>query len=273
MEKFHINSSSFNYTDREETIYEQCRHMPTVLIWYLILQFINMFLGIPANLMVLWHIHKNRSDSSTIDIYILQLAVLDVFFCLIPPLELTNTVFLSTSSIQHILLFFYGMKDTSPLFLSCICLDRYIAVLHPITFTRLKDRQHRAVLVIVVWLIILAYAAAKCVNNIRNFGKVFTWIILATFAFMLFCNIAILWALRQSGPGRDEMHPMKKKAFKFVLIILAIIVFNYFPPVALFPFEDKFSREVYRCYIDYVAYGLMNFSSTIQPVLYLYKEK
>uniref|UniRef100_A0A3P8WQ76 G-protein coupled receptors family 1 profile domain-containing protein n=1 Tax=Cynoglossus semilaevis TaxID=244447 RepID=A0A3P8WQ76_CYNSE len=141
MEEFHINSSSFNYTDREETIYEQCRHMPTVLIWYLTLQFINMFLGIPANLMVLWHIHKNRSDSSTIDIYILQLAVLDVFFCLIPPLELTNIVFLTTSSTWYVLRFFYGMKDTSPLFLSCICLDRYIAVLHPITFTRLKDRH------------------------------------------------------------------------------------------------------------------------------------
>ncbi|XP_008324237.1 proteinase-activated receptor 3-like isoform X1 [Cynoglossus semilaevis] len=280
MEEFHINSSvllmsvrPLNYTVREKTIYEQCRHMPTVLIWYLTLQFINMFLGIPANLMVLWLIHKNRSDSSTSDIYILQLAVLDVFFCLIPPLELTNIVFLTTSSTWYVLRFFYGIKDTSPLILSCICLDRYIAVLHPITFTRLKDRQHRAVLVIVVWLIILAYAAAKCVGNIPNFEKVFTWMILATFAFMLFCNIAILWALRQSGPGRDEMHPMKKKAFKFVLIILAIIVFNYFPPVALFPFQDYFSPEVFRCYIHYVAFGLMDFSSTIQPVLYLSKEK
>ncbi|XP_019127270.1 proteinase-activated receptor 3 [Larimichthys crocea] len=279
MEVLYTNSSvlfvshrPLNYTG-DKTVYEHCKDMPEVLIWYLCLQFINMFMGIPANLMVLWLIHRNKGDSSTSDIFIVHLAVLDVLFCLIPPLELANIVFITTSSTWYVLRFFYGMKDTSPLFLSCICLDRYVAVFHPITFTNLKDRQHRAVLAFVVWLIILAYAAAKCVGNIYNFEKVFTAMILASFAFMVFCNIAILWALRQSGPGRDEMHPVKKRAFKMVLIILAIIVFNYFPPVALFPFQHYFSPSVFTCYIHYVAFGLMDFSSSIQPVLYLSKEK
>lgn len=280
METLYTNSSALfishrpsNHTSAEETVYGGCRDMPAVIIWYLGLQFINMFLGIPANVMVLWLIHKNKGDSSTSDIFILQLAVLDVLFCLIPPLELANIVFLTTSSTWYVLRFFYGMKDSSPLFLSCICLDRYVAVVHPLTFTELKDRQHRAVLAAAVWLITLAYAAAKCVGDIVNFEKVFTAMILAAFAFMVFCNIAILWALRQSGPGRDEMHPVKKRAFKMVLIILAIIVFNYFPPVALFPFQEYFSPDVFRCYVHYIAFGLMDFSSSIQPMLYLSKEK
>lgn len=280
MEVFRMNSSvlfvshrPFNHTVVERTVYERCKDMPAVLIWYLGLQFINMFLGIPANLMVLWLIHKNRGDSSTSDIFIMHLAVLDVLFCLIPPLELANIVFLTTSSTWYVLRFFYGIKDSSPLFLSCICLDRYVAVVHPLTFTELKDRQHRDILALIVWLITLGYAAAKCMGNIVNFEKVFTAMILAAFAFMVFCNIAILWVLRQSGPGRDEMHPLKKRAFKMVLIILAIIVFNYFPPVALFPFQHYFSPDVFRCYIHYVAFGLMDFSSSIQPMLYLSKEK
>lgn len=280
MEVLYVNASVLfishrpvNYTDDERTLYERCKDMPAVLIWYLALQFINMFLGIPANLMVMWLIHKNKGDSSTSDIFILHLAVLDVLFCLIPPLELANIVFLSTSNTWYILRFFYGIKDSSPLFLSCICLDRYVAVVHPLTFTELKDRQHRAVLALIVWLITLAYAAAKCVGNIVNFEKVFTAMILAAFVFMVFCNIVILWALRQSRPGRDEMHPLKKKAFKMVLIILGIIVFNYFPPVALFPFQEYFSPDVFRCYIHYIAFGLMDFSSSIQPMLYLSKEK
>ncbi|KAI3361803.1 hypothetical protein L3Q82_002146 [Scortum barcoo] len=244
MEVLYINSSllfisqrPFNFTDSEKTVYEGCKDMPAVIIWYLGLQFVNMFLGIPANLMVLWLINKNKGDSSTSDIFIQNLAVLDVLFCLIPPLELANIVFLTTSSTWYVLRFFYGIKDSSPLLLSCICLDRYMAVVHPITFTELKDRRHRAVLAFVVWVITLAYAR------------------------------------RQSGPGRDEMHPVKKRAFKMVLIILAIIVFNYFPPVALFPFQDYFSPDVFHCYIHYVAFGLMDFSSSIQPMLYLSKEK
>ncbi|CAI5666982.1 proteinase-activated receptor 3 [Oreochromis niloticus] len=280
MEVFYVNSSllfishrPLNSTAVEKTVFESCRNMPAVLIWYLSLQFANMFLGIPANVTVLWLIHKNKRDSSTSDIFILHLAVLDVLFCLIPPLELVNLVFLTTTtSTWYVLRFFYGMKDSSPLFLSCICLDRYMAVVHPIIFTKLKDRLHRAVLAIVVWVIILAYAAAKCAGNIVNFDRVFTVMILGAFAFMVYCNVAILWVLRQSRPGGDAMHPVKKKAFKMVLIILAIIVFNYFPPVALFPFKEYFSPDVFRCYIHYIAFGLMDFSSTIQPVLYLSKE-
>jgi hypothetical protein len=188
-------------------------------------------------------------------------------------LELVNIVYLTSSVPWYVLRFFYSIKDTSPLFLACICLDRYMAVLHPITFTKLKDRHHRAILAAGVWLVVLAYAAAKCKGDIPNFEKVFTVIILATFAFMVFCNMAILWALRQSGPGRDEMHPVKKRAFKMVLIILAIIVFNYFPPVALFPFRAYYTKDVFHCYIHYLAFGLMDFSSSIQPVLYLSKDK
>ncbi|XP_031716010.1 proteinase-activated receptor 3 [Anarrhichthys ocellatus] len=274
MEVLYNNSyRPLNYTDGELTVYEKCKDTPAVLIWYLGLQFINMFLGIPANLMVLWLIHKSKGDSSTSDIFICHLAILDVLFCLTPPLELANIVFLTTSSTWYVLRFFYGIKDSSPLFLCCICLDRYMAVVHPMIFTELKDRHHRSVLAIVVWLITLAYAAAKCVGNIVNFEKVFTVMILASFTFMVYCNIAILYVLRQSGPGRDVMHPVKKRAFKMVLIILAIIVFNYFPPVLLLPFQHYYSPNVYLCYIHYIAFGLMDFSSSIQPLLYLSKEK
>lgn len=280
MEMFRFINSSLLISHRppnvslaEKTVYATCADMPAVLIFYLVLQFINMFLGIPANIMVLWLIRKNKGDSSTSDIFILHLAVLDTFFCLIPPLEFANIVYLTTSSTWYVLRFFYGVKDSSPLFLSCICLDRYMAVLHPITFTELKDKRHRSVCAGVVWLITLVYAAAKCVGNIPNFEKAFTVMILAAFAFMVFCNISILWALRRSAPGRDERHPVKKKAFKMVIIILAIIVFNYFPPVALFPFQEYFSPDVFHCYIHYIAFGFMDISSSIQPVLYLSREK
>nr|XP_040053036.1 proteinase-activated receptor 3-like [Gasterosteus aculeatus aculeatus] len=280
MEVLHINSSlllvshrTVNYTVSELTEYQKCKDMTAAIIWYLGMQFVNMFLGIPANIMVLWLIRSKKGDSSTSDIFIFHLAILDMFFCLTPPLEVANIVFLTTSSTWYVLRFFYGIKDTSPLFLCCICLDRYMAVVHPITFTELKGRRHRTVMAAVVWLIILAYAGAKSADDIPNFEAVFTATILAAFAFMVFCNISILLALRQSGPGRDEMHPVKKRAFKMVLIILAIIVFNYFPLVALMPFKSYFQPGVSLCYVHYVVFGLMDFSSSIQPMLYLSKEK
>ena len=62
---------------------------------------------------------------------------------------------------------------------------------------------------------------------------------------------------------------MKKKAFKVVLSILCIIVFNYLPPVALFPFEDYYTPDVFRCYVQPVGFAFLNISSTIQPLIYL----
>ncbi|XP_059396908.1 proteinase-activated receptor 3-like [Carassius carassius] len=271
---FNFSQQPLNISSGEKTLYSSCADIPAVLIFYSVMQFINMFLGIPTNIMVLWLIRKNKGNLSTSDIFIGHLAMLDTFFCLVPPLELANIFYLTTSSSTwYVLRFFYGIKDLSPLFLSCICLDRYMAVLHPITFTKLKDKHHGSVCAGITWFITLGYAAAKCVGNIPNFEKVFTVMILATFAFMLFCNFSILWALRQSAPGQDETHPAKKKAFKTVLIILAIIVFNYFPPVALFPFQEYFSADVFHCYIHYIAFGFMDISSSIQPVLYLSREK
>ncbi|XP_053474498.1 proteinase-activated receptor 3-like [Ictalurus furcatus] len=262
-----------NVSVPEKTVYEMCSHMPVVILFYLGMQIINMSMGIPANLIVLWLIHRNRSDSSTSDIFVWHLAVLDTFFCLILPLELANLLYLTTSSTCYILRFFYGIKDMSPLFLACICMDRYMAVCHPIVFYTLKDRSHRPVCAGVMWFITLVNAILKCMDNIPKFDKVFTVMILATFALMLFCNISILWVLSQSVPGTDDMHQVRKRAFKMMLIILAIIVFNYLPPVALFPFQRYFSPDVFKCYIHYIAFGFTDISSSIQPVLYLSNKK
>ncbi|XP_030623706.1 uracil nucleotide/cysteinyl leukotriene receptor [Chanos chanos] len=268
-----INRTLDNTSAEEQIVYRACGEKTAVLLFYLILQSINFVLGIPANVMVLWLIHKNKRDSTTSDIFILHLAALDTFFCLIPPLEYANLLYFTTTNhAWYVLGFFYGVKDSSPLFLSCICLDRYVAVLHPVTFTELKDKRHRAVCAGVVWIFTLCYAALKSTSKIPNFDKAFTVMILAAFTFMVFCNISILWALRKSGPGQDKMHPVKKKAFRMVLIILAIIIFNYFPPVALFPFREYYDPDVFRCYIHYLAFGLMDISSSIQPILYLSRE-
>jgi hypothetical protein len=93
----------------------------------------------------------------------------------------------------------------------------------------------------------------------------------AAFILMVFCNVSILWVLRRSVAGKEEMHPVKKKAFRMVLIILGIIVFNYLPPVALLPFASYFSFEEFRCRVRPSVFSLMDASSTVEPLLYITK--
>lgn len=267
---FNITASS-NASVKPFSVFDGCENMVEGILFDMMLQCINVIVGIPANVLVIAILIRNRKDPSTSDIFLGCLAFMDIYFGVMTPISILNLYHWHSKDVWSALKFSYGVKDTSgPLFLTCICLDRFIAVLFPVMFGQLKHIKYRLSLAVLVLCLTFAYSAAKVVGGLPNFEKVFTGEILATFAWMVICNICILWALKKSrGVGKDEMHPMKKKAFKTVLYILMIIVFNYLPPVALFPFEDYYAPDVFRCLIQPVGFAFLNISSTIQPLVYL----
>ncbi|XP_061568586.1 G-protein coupled receptor 183-like [Cololabis saira] len=264
-------TADINATVKTFSAFDRCERYVEAILFDLGVQSINVIVGIPANLLVIAILIHNRKDPSTSDIFFGCLAFMDAYFGTMTPLQLLNLYVWDSKEVWSAVQFSFGVKDTSsPLFLSCICLDRFVAVLFPIAFGRMKHIKYRLGLTVLVLCLTFAYSAAKVVGGLPNFERVFTGEILATFSWMVICNASILWALKKSrGNGKDEMHPMKKKAFKMVLSILCIIVFNYLPPVALFPFQDHYTPDVFRCYVQPVGYAFLNISSTIQPLIYL----
>ncbi|CAK6963111.1 G-protein coupled receptor 183-A-like [Scomber scombrus] len=266
-----LNTTADNSTVKPFSVFDGCDHQVEGILFDLTLQSINVIVGIPTNLLVIAILIQNRKEPSTSDIFLGCLAFMDIYFSAMTPIIFLNLYYWQSKEVWSAMKFSYGVKDTSgPLFFSCICLDRFIAVLFPISFGQFKHIKYRISLTVLVLFLTFAYSSAKCVGGLPNFEKVFTGEILATFTWMVVCNISILWALKKSrGAGKDEMQPMKKRAFKMVLSILCIIVFNYLPPVALFPFEDYYSPDVFRCYVQPVGFAFINISSTIQPLVYL----
>ncbi|XP_035254872.1 G-protein coupled receptor 183-like [Anguilla anguilla] len=262
------NGSSAN--GKHFSVFDGCEEMVEGVLFDLAVQVFNVFLGLPANVMVMVILVRNRREASTSDIFIFLLAVMDAYFGVMVPFSFLNLYLWQSKQGWRAIKFMYGVKDTSgPLFLSCMCLDRFLAVVFPITFSRLRAHKYRAGCSVAVLLLTFSYAAAKTVGGLPNFEKIFTGEILAAFALMVLCNSSILWALRRSRAGKDEMHPMKKKAFKMVLSILCIIIFNYLPPVALFPFQDHYTPDVFRCYVQPAGFAFVNASCSMQPLIYL----
>nr|XP_055042111.1 G-protein coupled receptor 183-A [Misgurnus anguillicaudatus] len=253
------------------SVFDGCEHMVSGVVFDLSIQSINVIVGIPANILVLSNLINTRKEPLTSDIFMGCLAFMDAYFGFMTIIAFLNLYHWKSPMGWRALKFSYGVKDTSgPLFLSCVCLDRFIAILFPIAFGQLKDAKYRIGLSIVVLLLTFAYASAKTVSGLHNFEKVFTFEVLFSFTWMVVCNVAILLALKRSrGAGKDEMHPMKRKAFKMVLSILIIIICNYLPPVVMFPFEDHYPPKVFTCYVQSVGYAFVNSSSTIQPLTYL----
>ncbi|XP_069004670.1 G-protein coupled receptor 183-like [Embiotoca jacksoni] len=265
------STASINTTVKPFSVFDGCDHQAEAILFDLIVQSTNVLVGIPANLLVIAILIRNRKEPSTSDIFLGCLAFMDAYFGAMTPITFLNLYVWQNKEVWLSIKFSYGVKDTSgPLFLSCICLDRFVAVLFPIAFSQLKHFKYRLSLSVLVLCLTFTYSSAKMVGGLPNFEKVFTGEILAAFTWMVLCNASILWALKKShGAGKDEMHPMKRKAFKTVLSILYIIVINYLPPVALFPFEDYYHPDVFRCYVQPVGFAFVNISSTTQPLIYL----
>ncbi|TSK62635.1 Hydroxycarboxylic acid receptor 2 [Bagarius yarrelli] len=251
--------------------YIECAAAPYGFIFYFAVKVFNLVLGFPANALVMWHILTRKSEGSTSDVFIFNLAVLDSFFCLMTPIELTNRLYLNNWGVWYLQRLSYGVKDTAPLFLTCICLDRYIAVVHPITFTNIRDNRIRVGISAMAWAMILAYAITESILGIPSVTKVFTGLILSVFIIMIFCNASIIWVLRRNVMGKEAMNPVKKKAFKMVIILLVIIVVNYLPPVACMPFASSYTFVQRHCQVSVSVYSLMDLSSTVEPILYISK--
>lgn len=251
--------------------FEECAEAPHWFLLYFGVKVLNLVAGVPLNALVLWKILRKKSEGSTSDIFIFNLSILDAYFGLMTAVDLSNRLYFNDPSVWYSVRFAYGLKDVTPLFLTCICLDRYVAVVHPILFTGIRDTRIRIGISLLVWGLILAYSLTKSFLGVMSVNEVFSGVILSAFFIMMFCNLSIIWVLRKSVAGKEVMNPVKKKAFKMVLIVLAIIVGNYLPPVALLPFASTFSFKKLHCKVLLGVFSIMDLSCTIEPLLYISK--
>ena len=98
-----------------------------------------MVVGLPANLWVMWLITHGTKDSLAAELFHLNRAICETLFLLGSPLQL-YCVFDPAGSgpavqilvIELFALIWFGR----PLFQCSICLERYLAVVHPLTFIR-----------------------------------------------------------------------------------------------------------------------------------------
>uniref|UniRef100_W5LX93 G-protein coupled receptors family 1 profile domain-containing protein n=1 Tax=Lepisosteus oculatus TaxID=7918 RepID=W5LX93_LEPOC len=233
---------------------------------------ITVILGLPANAKVLWIMLKTRADSSTSDIFTANLALIDILFCSMITLEIINTFFTIQKKIIDAMLFFWGFSEMGgPLFLTCVCVDLYLAVLHPITFMKFRDHKWKAVCSAVAWVFTISYSTSLVTFPIKYMEIIFPVILFSVLIVIVICNISILRALKESGPGSQEVHPVKKRAFNSVLAIFMTIMTCYFPIVFAFAVKNRVSQYIFSCYIMPLPLSFMCVGRCIQPFLYMYR--
>ncbi|KAG7278808.1 hypothetical protein CRUP_019114 [Coryphaenoides rupestris] len=121
-----------------------------------------------------------------------------------------------------------------PVSLSFVCLERYVAVVHPTSYPLLKTHRCREACALSAWVLMLPAATVKAMAKDRAIAIAamdVTALSVMVFAIgvIAWCNVAILKALKKSGPATDKLHPAKKRAFGTVRAISIIVLLCYIP--------------------------------------------
>lgn len=122
-----------------------------------------------------------------------------------------------------------------PLFQCMICLERYLAVLHPHTFLRYRPLRYRTAISALACLVVTACCClriALCLTT-NEHGIALNRFYAAEFLFLLvvdlFCCVSILWVLYR--PRICKGNPVKKKAFNTVVTVQISMMCCYMPSV------------------------------------------
>ncbi|XP_067231468.1 C-C chemokine receptor type 8-like [Chanodichthys erythropterus] len=192
--------------------------------------------SLPANSYVIWLIITGTGYGVASEFFILNLSVCELGICL------NGLVFILSRSISSLKItdaFLMGLSFTGrPLFQCLICVERYLAVVHPVTFLMYKPLRYRVICCTAIWFISLG-SCLVCMYNLAS-DKIcahawfLTMQLTLIISIQLYCLVAVLRALKQSGPGerkreREEENHMKRRSFYLILLTTVTMIFLYFP--------------------------------------------
>ncbi|XP_060129523.1 lysophosphatidic acid receptor 4-like [Zootoca vivipara] len=110
---------------------------------------------------VLGYFFRTKSAAEPANVFLVNLAAIDLLFVLTLPFRIAYHALRNDWVFGEALckitgcLFFANLYGSS-LFLACICLERYVAVVHPLRHLRLRQLRYRVTAAVGVWAVLAA---------------------------------------------------------------------------------------------------------------------
>ncbi|NXC50378.1 LPAR5 protein, partial [Penelope pileata] len=264
--------------------------------------------GLILNVLALWILVRYLRLKSVVMIYMFNLAISDLTFTLPLPLRLYyyfnhqwpfgNTLCQVSGSVFQINM--YG----SCIFLMCINLDRYIAIVHPLRWRHLRRPKMARIFCLVVWVVILMGSIPTAIIHKQNHCKapnqttyqcfenfsddmwqknLFPLVILAEIlGFLLplgsvtYCSIQIFRELCQASQTRTLR---QQKTIRLLLVNLVIFIICFVPynttlavygliKARVIDVEKQMQDSVRKVLITTMILASMN--CTLDPLIYYF---
>ncbi|KAK2894638.1 hypothetical protein Q8A67_011867 [Cirrhinus molitorella] len=199
-------------------------------------------LGFPSNVALLWLLLRGEKALSPSDVLGLNLAVLNIIFCISLPLDVYVSVSkragdLLTVSEAISILNLIGC----PLLLTSMCVERYLAAAHAVLYMKLGNNwEYRVVCSALIWIVTLGISVITFQQRLPKLAMYLSITLDAFLLIMLACLTGIVHVLRQKGPGEGQTggrggSTIKGRALKNALLILVPSAVIYGPLLATAP--------------------------------------
>ncbi|TNN36269.1 hypothetical protein EYF80_053558 [Liparis tanakae] len=118
------------------------------------------------------------------------------------------------------------------LFHTLTCVERYLAVVHPVTYLGLKKGKGirlRNISIGCVWLLAFSNIGLRFVDESHFLNIFFLFILSSNFMVISLCSLSVLYVLIRPGPGaggegRPRVDQSKMRAFYTIMAILGALV-------------------------------------------------
>ncbi|KAM3589936.1 uncharacterized protein V6R79_000297 [Siganus canaliculatus] len=157
------------------------------------------------------------------------------------------------------------------------CVDRYLAVVHPVTYLRLrteKGARIRNIATGCVWFLSSGKNWLKFFVSYKAISPVMYSFMAATVMILCFCSLSVLCVLIRPGPGegggaRHSIDQSKLRAFHTIMVILGMLLVRFGGSIlseAVFVSAVDGTR---KCVVSLSVLWFYLPSSLILPLLYL----
>lgn len=231
--------------------------------------------GLPASVAILWEMfktHRRGTPFTPNTFFILNLTTMDVVFLVFIPPGLLNHFIWRRWEFEACWNFVFALNTCGrPLLMACICLDCYLAVVHPITYHKRKRLTPRVVMAGIVWALTIACGIVYFFFYKLFFTMFSTVPLIITIIITGICDSFILYTLGcKSDPGRKNIHPQKQRAIQTVINSLVMVVLSYLPPIILLSIRPLFgSFNIFLCTVGIPLTITSTLGSAVMPILHL----
>lgn len=201
---------------------------------------INIFIILPLCISVLylglqqWWQQRTRAPMNHIDAFTYNITISEImnimgFMCLC--IAVHNNV----QSVAGVGVTLFAVNLNGQMsFHTMICMERYLAVIHPITYLSLKKTngvRKRNAAIVIIWLFNIMQTGFMFfkVNNYLIF--LYLCIITLFLVIVSFSSLYVLYALLHSKPGeggsRSQLDQSKIKAFYIMVVIVGVLMVRF----------------------------------------------